>query len=81
MVGRICERGRPRFSAGSERVKELWMLRVMNLWKKLNWYVWEDQSPRWRDLHKAVGEKQGVDSRVEVRHRAPLPFDQYRLAL
>ena len=34
MVGRICERGR--FRAGSERVKELWMMRVVNLWKKLN---------------------------------------------
>ena len=35
MVGRICERGR--FWAGSERAKELWMKRVVNLWKKLNW--------------------------------------------
>jgi len=31
MVGRICERGR--FWARSERVKELWMMRVVNLWK------------------------------------------------
>jgi len=30
--------------------------------------VWEDQSPRQRDQHKAVGVKQGVDSRDEVRH-------------
>ena len=37
VVGRICERGR--FWAGSERVKELWMMRVVNLWKKLNWYA------------------------------------------
>ena len=29
MVGRICERGR--FYPGSERVKELWMVRVVNL--------------------------------------------------
>ena len=36
--------------------------------EKLNWYVWEDQSPRWRDRHEAVGVKQGVDSRDEVRH-------------
>ena len=28
----------------------------------------EDQRPRWRDRHEAVGEKQGVDSRDEVRH-------------
>ena len=28
----------------------------------------EDQSPRRRDRHEAVGEKQGVDSRDEVRH-------------
>jgi len=27
-----------------------------------------DQSPRWTDRHEAVGEKQGVDSRDEVRH-------------
>jgi len=38
MVGRICERGR--FRAGSERVKELWMMGVVNLWKKLNWYLY-----------------------------------------
>ena len=44
------------------------MMRAVNLWKELNWYVWEDQSPRWRDRHEAVGEKQGVDSRDEVRH-------------
>jgi len=37
MVGRICERGT--FRAGSERVKELWMMRVVNLWKELNWYA------------------------------------------
>jgi len=30
VVGRICE---------SERVKELWMMRVVNLWKELNWYA------------------------------------------
>jgi len=30
--------------------------------------VYEDQSPRWRDQHKAVKKKQGVDSRDEVRH-------------
>ena len=40
----------------------------VNLWKELNWYVQEDQSPRWRDWHEAVGEKQGVDSRDEMRH-------------
>jgi len=28
----------------------------------------EDQSPRWRDRHEAVGDKQGVDSRDGVRH-------------
>ena len=44
------------------------MMRVVNLWKKLNWYPYEDQSPRWRDRHEAVGERQGVDSRDEVRH-------------
>ena len=44
------------------------MLRVVNLWKKLNWHTQEDQSPGWRDWHEAVGEKQGVDSRDEVRH-------------
>ena len=37
MVGRICERGG--FYAGSERVKELWIMRVVNLWKQLNWHV------------------------------------------
>ena len=37
MVGRICERGR--FQAVSERVKELWMMSVVNLWKKLNWHA------------------------------------------
>jgi len=37
LVGRICERGK--FEAGSERVKELWMMRVVNLWKELNWYA------------------------------------------
>jgi len=26
------------------------------------------KSPRWRDRHEAVGVKQGVDSRDEVRH-------------
>jgi len=41
---------------------------VVNLWKELIWYAYEDQSPRWRDRHVAVGEKQGVDSRDEVRH-------------
>ena len=61
-MGRICERGR--FSAGSERMKEL-MMRVVNLRKELNWYVWEDQSQRWRDRHEAVGVKQGVDSRAK----------------
>jgi len=35
------------------------------LWKELNWY---DCVGRWRDRHEAVGEKQGVDSRDEVRH-------------
>jgi len=34
MVGRICERAR--FWAGSGRVKELWMMKVVNLWKQLN---------------------------------------------
>ena len=33
-VGRICERGK--FLAGNERVKESWMMRVVNLWEKLN---------------------------------------------
>jgi len=37
MVGRICERGR--FWAGSDRVKELWMMRVVNWWKELNWHA------------------------------------------
>ena len=46
------------------------MMRVVNLWKELNWYVWEDQSPRWRDRHEVVGVKQGVDSRDGVRHSA-----------
>ena len=27
------------YLAGSERVKELWMMRVVNSWKKLNWYL------------------------------------------
>ena len=44
------------------------MKRVVNLWKEPNWYVWEDQNPRWSDRHEAVGVKQGVDSRDEVRH-------------
>ena len=44
------------------------MMRVVNLWKELNWYVWEDQSRRWRDWHEAVGVKQGIDSRDELRH-------------
>jgi len=44
------------------------MKRVVNLWKEPNWYVWEDQSTRWSDRHKAVRVKQGVDSRDEVRH-------------
>ena len=44
------------------------MMKVVNLWKELNQYVQEDQSPRWRDRHEAVGEKQGVDSRDEVWH-------------
>jgi len=43
------------------------MMRVVNLWKEPNWYVWEDQNPRWRDRHEAVRVKQGVDSRDEVR--------------
>jgi len=43
-------------------------MRVVKLWKELNWYVWEDQSPRWRDRHEAVAVKQVVDSRNEVRH-------------
>jgi len=30
IVGRICDR---------ERVKELWTMRVVNLWKELNWYA------------------------------------------
>jgi len=30
--------------------------------------VQQDQSPRWRDLHEAVKEKQGVVPRDEVRH-------------
>jgi len=41
---------------------------VANLWKEPNWYVWEHQNSRWRDRHEAVGVKQGVDSRYEVRH-------------
>jgi len=44
------------------------MKRVVNLWKELNWYGWEDQSPRWRDRHEAVGVKQAVGSRDEERH-------------
>ena len=44
------------------------MMRVVNLWKTLDWYLQEDQSPRWRDRHEAAREKQGVDSRDEVRH-------------
>jgi len=36
---------------------------VVNLWKQL-----EYQSPRYRDWYEAVGEKQEVDSRDEVRH-------------
>ena len=28
----------------------------------------QDQSPKWRDRHEAVGDKQGVDFRDEVRH-------------
>jgi len=44
------------------------MMRVVNLWKELNWYVWEDQNPRWRDRHEALGVKQEVGSRDEVRH-------------
>ena len=39
-----------------------------NLWKEVNWYAQDDQSPRWRDQHEAVGEKQGVDSRDKLRH-------------
>jgi len=42
------------------------MMRVVNLWKEPNLYVWEDT--RWRDWHEAVGVKQGVDSRDGVRH-------------
>ena len=44
------------------------MTRVVNLLKKLNWHAQEDHSTRWRDWHEAVGEKQGVDYRDEVRH-------------
>ena len=44
------------------------MQRVVNLGKEPNWYVSEDQNPRWSDQHEAVGVKQGVDSRDEVRH-------------
>jgi len=44
------------------------MMRVVNLWKELNWYVKEDHSPRWRDRQKAVRVKQGVDSRDELWH-------------
>ena len=43
-------------------------MRVVTLWKQLNWYAQEDQSYRWRDQHKAVREKQGVDSRDDVRN-------------
>jgi len=51
------------------------MTRMVNLWKKLNWYVWEDQSHRWRDQHETVGEKQSVDSKDEVRHSSShFPF-------
>jgi len=45
-----------------------------DLWKKLNWHALEDQSPRWRDQHEAVGVKQGVDSRGEVRHSKNRPI-------
>ena len=45
-------------------------MRVVNLWKELNWYTQEDHSPRWRDRHEAVGEKQGVDSRLQRRGEA-----------
>jgi len=44
------------------------MMRVVNLWKEMNWYVLEDQSSRWRDWHEAVGVMQGVYSRDKVRH-------------
>ena len=44
------------------------MMRVVNLWKELNWYAQEDLSYRWRDWHKAVREKQVVDPRDEVRN-------------
>jgi len=35
MVGNICERGRPRFWAGSERVRELRILRVVSITSRI----------------------------------------------
>ena len=44
------------------------MMRMVNLWKQLNWDAQEDKSCRWSNRHEAVGEKEGVDSREQVRH-------------
>ena len=42
------------------------MMRVVNLWKELNWYVWEDQSPMEFERESAVS---GEPYRVpEVQH-------------
>jgi len=47
-----------------ESVTLVLMMRVVNLWRELKC----GHSPRWRDHHKAVRERQGIDSRDEVRH-------------
>jgi len=62
MVGKICERGRS--WAGSEREKELWMVRVVS-WQGIEH---EQASQRQRDWNEVDGEHYEVDSRDRVRH-------------
>ena len=66
MMWKNCESGRS--WAGSERVMELWMVRVVRWQSQTLWKDREQASQRQRDWNDADGEKLGVDSRDKARH-------------
>jgi len=66
MMERICEAGG--FEAGSKRVRELWMTRVVNQQSKTMWQGQEELSQRQRDCAEVDEEKQEVDFRDDEKH-------------
>ena len=66
MVGKICEKGRT--WAGSERERDLWMVRVVSWESKKMWQEHEQGSQRQRDWNEVDGENYEIDSRDMVRH-------------